>query len=152
MIRLPALLAACAFALVACGDDGVSKEDYADDLEEVCADIEAKTEEIGQADVSGPTELSAQLDEIRAAIRDGIQRMKDIERPEGEGGEKAQAYIASLEGVLNKEVVPALDDLEQAVREKDQAKIRAAATRLQAIDEHETDQLAQDLGADGCAD
>jgi len=152
MARLSALLLALALALAACGGDSVSKDDYADDLDEVCADIEAKTEEIGQADVSGPGELSAQLDEIRTAIRDGIERMKDIERPDGEDGELAQQYVTELEKALETQVLPALDDLEQAVKAKDQAGIRAAAKRLQAIDEKQTDQIAEQLGADGCAD
>jgi hypothetical protein len=153
MARLSALLLALAFALAACGGGGgVSKDDYADDLDKVCADIEAKTEEIGQADVSGPAELSAQLDEIRTAIRDGIQRMQDIERPDGEDGELAQEYVTKLEKALETQVLPALDELEKAVKAKDQAGIRAAAAKLQAIDEEETDKIAKELGANGCAD
>jgi bisphosphoglycerate-dependent phosphoglycerate mutase len=144
-----ALLLCCA-GLAACGG-GVSKEDYAADLDEVCVDIEEKTEEIGQAEVSNPNELSAQLDDIRTAIEDGIARMKDIERPDGEDGETAEEYVSKLEQTLNQEVLPALDDLEKAVLAKDQDAIRAAATRLQGIDEEETDRLAAELGADECA-
>lgn len=143
------VLLAC-LGLAACG--GVSKEDYAEDLNEVCADIEQKTEEIGQAEVSNPSELSAQLDEIRTAIEDGIARMKDIERPDGEDGETAEEYVAKLEQTLNQEVLPALDELEKAVVAKDQEKVRAAATRLQEIDEEETDKLAAELGADACSE
>jgi len=106
----------------------------------------------GQADVSGPAELSAQLDEIRTAIRDGIRRMQDIERPDGEDGELAQEYVTKLEKALESQVLPALDELEKAVKAKDQAAIRAAAAKLQAIDEEETDKIAKELGADGCAD
>ena len=147
---LGALALLACLGLAACG--GVSKEDYADDLNEVCTDIEQKTEEIGQADVSNPSELSAQLDDIRAAIEDGIARMRDIERPDGEDGETAEEYITKLEQTLNEEVLPALDDLEQAVVAKDQAKVRAAATRLQGINEEETDRLAAELGADECSE
>ena len=143
------VLLAC-LGLAACG--GVSKEDYAEDLNEVCADIEQKTEEIGQAEVSNPSELSAQLDEIRTAIEDGIARMKDIERPDGEDGETAEEYVTKLEQTLNQEVLPALDELEKAVVAKDQEKVRAAATRLQEIDEEETDKLAAELGADACSE
>ena len=147
---LPAALLSCALALGACG--GVSKEDYAKNLDEVCTDIEKKTEEIGRAEVSNPSELSAQLNDIRAAIQGGIERMKDLERPDGEDGETAEEYVTKLEQTLNQEVLPALDELEQAVLAKDQAKIRAAATRLQGVDEEETDRLAQDLGANDCAE
>ena len=148
MIRLAALLLS-ALLLAACG--GVSKEDYAADLDEICVDIEKTTEEIGQAEVSNPSELSAQLDDIRKAIQDGIERMKDLERPDGEDGDTAEEYVTKLEETLNKQVLPALDDLEKAVVAKDQEAIRAAATRLQGIDEEQTDQLAAELGADKCA-
>ena len=148
MIRLAALLLSV-LLLAACG--GVSKEDYAADLDEICVDIEKTTEEIGQAEVSNPSELSAQLDDIRKAIQDGIERMKDLERPDGEDGDTAEEYVTKLEETLNKEVLPALDDLEKAVAAKDQEAIRAAATRLQGIDEEETDRLAAELGADKCA-
>lgn len=144
-----AVLLCCAATLAACG--GVSKEDYAADLDEVCADIEKTTEEIGQAEVDNPSELSAQLDDIRKAIQDGIERMKDIERPDGDDGETAEEYVTKLEQTLNQEVLPALDDLEKAVAAKDQEGVRAAATRLQGIDEEETDKLAAELGADECA-
>ena len=143
-------LAVLALLLVACG--GVSKEDYAEDLGEVCAEIEAKTEKIGETEVDNPQELSAQLDEIRAAIRDGIARMRDLERPDGEDGKRAAQYIDKLQQTLDGQVVPALDDLEQAVRDRDQKAIRAAASRLQAVDEEETDRLAEELGADECAE
>jgi hypothetical protein len=154
MTGLPRSVAAVVFlpaalALSACG--GVSREDYAQDLDEICADIEKKTEEIGQTEVSNPNELSAQLDDIRSAIQNGIERMKDIERPDGDDGDTAEEYVSKLEQTLNQQVLPALDDLEQAVLAKDQEKIRAAATRLQGIDEEETDRLAEELGADECA-
>ena len=148
-----ALVLPSALAFTACGGGGgVSKEEYAQDLDEVCADIEQKTEEIGRAEVSNPGDLSAQLDDIRTAIRAGIARMRDIERPGGEDGDRAEEYVTSLEQTLNDQVLPALSDLEKAVRAKDQDRIRAAAARLQAVDEEETDQLARDLGAEECAD
>ncbi len=146
-----AILLPSALALGACGG-GVSKEDYAQDLDEVCSVIEKRTESIGQGQASNPAELSKQLDELRRTIRDGIERMRDIERPDGEDGEKAQEYVDELEQALDGELLPALEDLEQAVRAKDQTKIRAAAARLESVDEEKTDQLARDLGADDCAE
>ena len=150
MVPRRAIALALLVPLAACG--GVSKDDYADDLDDVCQDISQKTEEIGQAKVENPAQLSAQLEDIRSAIRSGIDRMKDIERPDGDDGDKAEEYVTKLEQTLNEQLMPALDDLEQAVRAKDRAKIQAAASRLQAVDEDETDKLAQDLGADECAE
>jgi hypothetical protein len=148
--RTAAFLLLAALLLGACG--GVSKDDYAEDLNDVCTDIEEKTQEIGEAEVSNPAELSSQLDDIRTAIRDGIERMKDLEKPDGEDGDTAEEYVTKLEQTLNEEVLPALDDLEEAVLAKNQKQIQAAATRLQGIDEEETDQLAAELGADQCSE
>ena len=146
------MLIPTALALASCGDDGVSKEDYAQDLDEICSDIEDQTERIRQAEPDNPAELTGQLDDLRDAITDGIERMKDLERPDGEDGDTAEEYVNELETTLNGEVVPALDDLEAAVEAKDQVKIQAAATRLQSIDEKQTEQLAEELGADECAE
>jgi hypothetical protein len=145
------LLIPSALAVAACG--GVSKEDYAQDLDGICSDIEEQTEKIqegGEAD--NPAELTGQLDDLRAAITDGIERMRDLERPDGDDGEKGEQYVNELETTLNEEVVPALDDLEAAVKAKDQVKARAAATRLQAIDSDQSNQLAEELGAEECAE
>jgi len=147
--RLATVAAAGLVVLAGCGG-GVSTDDYADDLDEVCADIEKTTQEISQADVSGPAELSAQLDRIRAAIRDGIRRMRALDRPDGDDGQKAEEYVTKLQATLNEEMLPALDDLEAAVKAKSEVRIRAAAARLQAIDNAKTDRIAQDLGAEDC--
>jgi len=147
-----AALALCApLALAACGG-GVSKEDYAEDLDAICADIEEQTQEIGQVQPGDPDELSRQLDELREAIRSGIDRMRGIERPDGEDGERAEEYVDRLEQAFEEQVVPALEDLETAVRAGDTRRIREAAQQLQAIDEEDTQELARELGADECAE
>lgn len=138
-----------AFLLAACG--GVSKEDYAQKLDEICADVERQTAAIGDSQPASPDELSQRLDQIRATTRRGIERMKKVERPDGEAGGTAATYLSELEGTLNQQVLPALDEFERAARSKSQARIRAAATRLQAINEEKSRRLAEDLGADECA-
>jgi hypothetical protein len=139
-------------ALGACGGDGVSKEDYARDLDEVCSDLEEQTRAIGQVRPDNPRELTEQLDKIRVAIRDGIQRLRDIERPDGDDGERAAEYLDRVASDFEDQLVPALDELAEAVKAKDEIKVRAAAARLQSIDDRKTEALARDLGADGCAE
>ena len=148
---LAALVASAPLALVACGG-GVSTEEYADDLDAVCTEIEEQTQEIGQVQPEDPDELSRQLDELREAIRSGIERMRAIERPDGEDGERAEQYVNQLEQAFDEQVVPALEDLESAVRDGATGRIREAAQRLQAIDEEDTQELARELGADECAE
>lgn len=145
-----ALLIPSALAVAGCG--GVSREDYAQDLDEICADIEDQTESIGEANPDNPAELTGQLDDLRDATTEGIDRMKALERPDGDDGEKAEEYVNELETTFNGEVVPALDDLEAAVEAKDQVKVQAAATRLQSVDSEQSDKLAEELGAEECAE
>ena len=144
-------LLSSALVLGACGG-GVSKEDYAQDLDEVCSDLEEQIEELGQTQATSSAEVADRFDEIRTTIRDAIERMRDLERPDGEDGDKAEDYVNRVESTVNEQFLPALDELEEAVESKDEAKGRAAATRLQAIDDDETQKLAEDLGADECAE
>lgn len=144
------MLVPSALALGACG--GVSKEDYAQDLDEVCSDLEEQLEELDDTQATSEAEVGERFDELRAAIRDATERMKDLERPDGEDGAKAAEWVDKFETTVNEEFLPALNDLEQAVRSKDEVKGRAAAQRLRAIDDEEMQQLAEDLGADDCAE
>ena len=157
MIRRTRTLAAAtllssAFVLGACGDEGVSKEDYAQNLDEVCTDLEDQIEELGETQATSSAEVANRFDDIRSTIRDAIEKMKDLERPDGEDGDKAEDYVNRVETTVNDEFLPALDELEEAVRSKDEVKGRAAATRLRAIEDDETQKLAEDLGADECAE
>jgi hypothetical protein len=143
------VLLPCALALGGCG--GVSKDDYANDLDAACSDLEEQIQQLGDSQATSGADVARRFDEIRTAMGDLVTRMKDIERPEGDDGDKAEQYVNRVEATVNSEFLPALDDLEKAVRTKDQAMARDAATRLQAIDDDETQQLAGDLGADECA-
>lgn len=155
--RLAASLTiACALTLGACGgDDGISTEDYARDLDEICADLRAETERIQRSRPADTTELTRQVDALREATTAGIERMKALERPEGADGETAERYVGELEQAADERLLPALEDLETAITAHDQPGIRAAARRLQRIDEERdlerTDELAEDLGAKRCA-
>jgi hypothetical protein len=149
--RTVAALLAVAVALGACGG-GPSKEEFANELDRVCRDLEAQTAKIGQVEPTTPAQLNDQLGKLRGTLRDAVARMRDIERPDGEDGEKAERYVDEVEHALENHVFPALDELEAAIRAKDDRKIRAAAAELEAIDEHETQRLAEELGADDCAE
>ena len=149
--RTAAAVTAAVAVLAGCGG-GVSKEDYAQDLDEICSELEEQLESIGRIEPDNPSELSSQLDKVRNAIDGGIQDLKGIERPDGEVGETGQEYVESLESTFQEQFLPALEQLEEAVKTKDRVKIRAAATRLQSLDEERTEELARDLGADECAE
>jgi hypothetical protein len=129
----------------------VSTEDYARDLDEACSALEQRTRAIGEVQATDPAELSRRLEQLRRAIRAGVARVEDIERPEGADGDRAAEYVRRLDSTFEDEVLPALDDLEAAVRARDRVAIRAAATRVRSIDFDRTERLARDLGAEACA-
>ena len=150
------LLIPCALVLGACGgDDGISTEDYARDLDQICADLKTETQKVQRSRPADTTELTRQVRALRRATTAGIERMKALERPEGGDGETAKRYVGELEQAAEDRLLPALDDLEAAIAAGDQPGIRAAARRLEMIDEENamerTDELAADLGADLCA-
>lgn len=140
-----------AAAFVAGCGGGVSKDEYANRLDEVCGDLKEETDAIIRSQAATSGELVAQLEELRAAIRSGVDRVKGFERPDGEDGELAERYVSALETTFETEVIPALGAVEDAIRSRDAEKNRAAAARLRSIDESETQRLAQQLGADECA-
>ncbi len=149
--RAALLFVLSGLALAACGG-GVSKEDYAQDLDEVCSDLEEKTEDIGDTQATSAAQVSDRLEAIRTAVRDSIERMKDLERPDGDDGETAEEFVNEFEKTANEQLLPALDELAEAFQAKDRVKMRAAATRLQAIDAEKSEDLARDLGVDECAE
>lgn len=151
-----ALLIPFALALPACGgSDDVSTEDYARDLDGICMDLKAQTQAIQDSRPADTTELTRQVEALRDATTAGIERMKALERPGGSDGEKAQRYISELERAANDRLLPALDDLESALATGDRPGIRAAARRLEQIDDENAleraDELAKDIGANRCA-
>ena len=151
------LLIPCVLMLGACGgdDEGISTEDYARQLDEICADLKAETEKVQRSRPADTTELTRQVDALRDATIAGIERMKALERPDGADGETAERYVGELDQAAKARLLPALEDLETAIAAGDQPGIRAAARRLQEIDEENaldrTDELAEDLGANRCA-
>ena len=141
---------AAALAFGACG--GVSREEFADRLDEICRDLEDQTEDIAGGVPGTSDEIADRLDELRAAVDRSLDRMRDLERPDGEAGERAEAYVDEVERTVEERIYPALDALEAAIRTDAERDIEAATRRLQAVDERESQRLAEQLGADDCAE
>jgi hypothetical protein len=152
-VRLPAAILAALLALAAgqaaCG--GTSKEDFAKEANEICRDIEERFQQIGRQAPDTPAEAQRQIVRVEGAARDAISRLKDVDRPGGDAGETAEDLVNTLERQVNEELIPAMQDMREAIRDRDRRALQAALRRLRSVDESRTNELAREIGADDCA-
>jgi hypothetical protein len=143
-----------ALALSACGgDDGarVSREDYAERVDRVCGDAERELRQLNLGGAETRAEITGLIDEVIVKSRAAVDRVKALERPEGDAGKTAGRFVGALERELEQEALPALEDLKNAIRSGDREAAADAAERLNALENTESDRFARELGADGCA-
>jgi hypothetical protein len=148
----PILLAALALALTACnGDDAPSQEEYAQDAERVCRDAFSRLEAVG-SNAETPQDIAEAVNSVIAETRRTIERLEGLERPEGDAGEAAGDFVAAIRSEANQEAIPALQDLRDALEDRDEQAARDAAERLQSLDTSSSDRFARELGATECAE
>ena len=147
-----ALAAASALAAAGCGDDAPSKQEFAQQANEVCRDIERQGGRLGDAQPRSLDDLVAFSERAERNVADGVKRLRALERPSGEDGELAKRFVDALGAELDAEFVPALRRLRTAARQRDPRGLRVAAERLQQVDTTRSAGLARELGAIACAD
>ena len=150
------LLAALVLPACGGGDDGdggdrVSREDYAQQVSEVCADVERELSELSIADPETSAEVSDVFDDVIAKSRAALSRLKALERPSGDADETADRFVETLEREFEAEALPALEDLGDAIRSGNREAAANAAERLARLENTESGRLARELGADACA-
>src|SRR3712207_2471904 len=93
-------LTVCALSAAAlaagCGDDGPTRQEFAREADRACADIERQFQDIGRADPDTPAELIPVVQRSRDLLRQARRRLQEIERPGGDDGEKAEAFVNAL--------------------------------------------------------
>lgn len=152
VFRLTVAIAVIAGVLSACGgDDAPSQEEFAKNADGVCTDVEQELKSLGKINANSPEELSGLVDQLKSRINEGVERLTKLDRPKGDAGKTAEDFVNTLNNELRTQAIPALDELQQAARERDRVKLRAAGRKLDALSETRSDQLARKLGADECA-
>jgi cytochrome c556 len=153
MIRLaavPLTLLMLALSVAACGgDDGPSQEEWARNANEICTDAEKHLQDLGQA--NSVEQVANQIDTVVDEMQTSVDRLQDLDRPDGEAGEKAQKAVDSIASDIEDKGIPALEDLRDAIRDKDQQAAQQAYQRLQAVETSDSDKLAREAGLKGCA-
>jgi hypothetical protein len=150
------LLAALVLPACGGGDDGdggdrVPREHYAQQVSEVCADVERELSELGNADPETSAEVTDLFDDVIAKSRAALSRLKALERPSGDAGETADRFVETLEREFEAQALPALEDLGDAIRSGNREAAANAAERLARLENTESGRLARELGADACA-
>jgi formate dehydrogenase maturation protein FdhE len=138
--------------LSACGgDDAPSKQEFANQAEEICQNAEKQLESVGE-NVSSPSEIAAAIDKVIDQSQSSLDDLRELERPEGADGEDAEKFVNALESDIEDKGIPALEDLRDALKDNDQQAAQEAAEKLQAIETSNTDQLAKKIGATDCGE
>jgi hypothetical protein len=150
-LRRTAALAAALAAVGMAACDGVSEEDYAERLNDVCEDVERNVRELDSTRTDTPEEDAALIDDVIAATRRAARRVEAVERPGGDAGEEAEEFVQTLQREVRRQAIPALEDLRDAVMAQDPGAADEAGERLRALEDSASDRQARRLGADACA-
>ena len=151
-MRVGLVIAAVGLALLAgCGGNGgggaLTKDEFVQEADAICADVEGKLEDT-QAELESattPEELAQAIDESIPAVRDGVDRLRGLEPPDD-----LQAQVDEwLE--LTERNLGRLEDLRDAAEQGDQRALQEIATEAEA-DEERADGVAREIGLDDCAE
>jgi hypothetical protein len=140
-------------ALAGCGgDDRPSKEEFARSADAICVDLEKQSEALSDTEATNTQDIVDFAESARATARDAVERVGELEVPDGADGDVAQAWKDAVTSQAEDELIPALDRLEQAAKDNNKQGLLAAAQELQALESSRAERLATDLGARRCAD
>jgi hypothetical protein len=150
----PLAIVFVSLGIAACGGDddgggGPSKAEFAKNADQICRDTEKQLEGIGEG-VDSPEELAAALDKAVDKTRKAADDLAGLERPSGDDGQTAQEFTEGFKSELEDQIVPAIEDLQAAVRKKDVQAVQEAATKLRNLETSKSDSAARELGAKAC--
>ncbi len=149
----PLTLIVIVLGLVACGGgdgDAPSKADFAASADKICKNAETALQNVGE-NAKSPDEVATAVDKVIDETQKSIDELQDLERPDGDAGAAAGEFVDALSTDIEDKGIPALEDLRDALKKNDQQAAQAAAQKLQAIETTNSDKLARDIGAKGCA-
>jgi hypothetical protein len=149
---LPLVPVVIAIGLSACGgDDAPSRQEFADQAEKICQNAEKQLDSVGE-DASSPSEIAKAIDKVIDQSQSSLDDLRGLDQPEGADGAAAERFVKALESDIEDKGIPALEDLRDALKDKDQQAAQEAAQRLQAIETTNTDELAKRIGATDCGE
>lgn len=141
-----------AIALASCGgDDGPSRQEFADRASEICRNAERALEDVAE-NATSQQELAEAVDRVIEESRKAVDDLADLEQPEGDAGETAEEFVNATRNEIEEQGIPALEDLRDALASEDQQAVQEAAQRLQDVDTEASNRAARELGANACTE
>ena len=146
MVALAAVVGGCG------GSSAPSKATYGKNVDKLCSTLDDRVSAIQKQAPTTTDELVQFADDLEKVIDDGVNQLDDVERPDGDDGKKAEAWIKELTKQKDEAIKPALEELKTAAQKKDTAAIQRAVQRIQRVDDKKVNQLAREAGARSCGD
>lgn len=132
---------AALLVLSACSDGRLTKEEYIERADELCAEADAKTRELDPP--KSPAELEEFVGRAQEITADLVADLRELEPPE-EGRETIEQMLAKTE-----ETMAYLPQIEEAVRAGERRRLASIAQDLQSS-AAEANRLAQEYGFERC--
>jgi hypothetical protein len=140
------VLVAAVAALAGCGGGGggdrLSKEEFQQRADAICAKYDTKIQALGSP--SSPEDIPQFLEKGIPLIQQGIAELRALKPPE----DLEQDYEAMLDET--EKAIPAARKLGEAAKKQDAAAVQEALAEGERADS-ESDRLATKLGLDECA-
>jgi hypothetical protein len=138
-----------AIVLVAgCGgggrDDGLSREEYVAQLDQICADFDERQKEIGEPE--SLEDVAEDGPEIQEEFEAAVQRVRDLGEPPEEIADDADRFLE-----LAEEQLELIREIVEAARANDLQRAQEVAEEGESLDD-ESDRIATELGASSCAE
>jgi hypothetical protein len=152
MTRLaPILLSLLALTVASCdGDDAPSQRDFAEQANEICRSAKQSLKDVAEG-ARSPDEIVTAIDRVIEESRDTVDDLADLERPDGEAGERAERFVDATRREIEGKGIAALEELREAVESRDQEAAERVAERLREIDTGASNEAARRVGANACA-
>jgi hypothetical protein len=147
----PILLSLLALTVASCdGDDAPSQRDFAEQANEICRNAKQALKSVGEG-ARSPEEIVKAIDRVIEESRDTVDDLADLERPEGEAGERAERFVDATRREIEDVGIPAFEELREALERRDQEAAQETAERLREIDSAASNEAARKVGAKACA-
>jgi CHASE3 domain sensor protein len=150
----PLAILLVSLGLAACGGDDDSgsaptKAEYANNADKICQNTQKELQSIGNG-AKSPDEVANAIDKVIDKSKNAADDLVALDRPDGKDGEAAKEFSEGFKSELNDKIVPALEDLQAALKKKDVQAVQTAAAKLQKLETSKSDKAARELGATAC--
>jgi predicted nucleic acid-binding Zn-ribbon protein len=126
------------------GGGGLSQEEFVAELDQICADFNAKQDEIGEPETL--EDVAEQGPQVQAEFEAAVERIRDLGDPPAEIAEDADRFREIAEDSQR-----LIGDLVDAAEANDLQRAEAIAEEGQALND-ESEEIARELGAENCAE